>query len=293
MRGERAVVGQRAAMVSGSSPHARGTLIALPAQRQLGRFIPACAGNAYIPHWNLPYDSVHPRMRGERQADLSTSMPLAGSSPHARGTLERLKDAVNDLRFIPACAGNATEAAVSKVQDPVHPRMRGERRGLVHRDRSLFGSSPHARGTHFNHDALFLPVRFIPACAGNARKLCGKKLTPPVHPRMRGERGHSNTSSRWRCGSSPHARGTLLGVFRPLAGTRFIPACAGNAYRFPAEWWAEAVHPRMRGERQVAHRRPGERDGSSPHARGTQDRDIAPVLIFRFIPACAGNAGLR
>ena len=107
---------------------------------------------------------------------------------------------------------------------------------------------------------------------------------------MRGERGHSNTSSRWRCGSSPHARGTLLGVFRPLAGTRFIPACAGNAYRFPAEWWAEAVHPRMRGERQVAHRRPGERDGSSPHARGTRLARATPWTRWRFIPACAGNA---
>ena len=172
------------------------------------RFIPACAGNAaVILVWTCS-TTVHPRMRGERQADLSTSMPLAGSSPHARGTLERLKDAVNDLRFIPACAGNATEAAVSKVQDPVHPRMRGERRGLVHRDRSLFGSSPHARGTRAQQHVEPLAMRFIPACAGNAFRRVPAVGRDTVHPRMRGERISIPGGMVGGSGSSPHARGT-------------------------------------------------------------------------------------
>ena len=49
------------------------------------------------------------------------------------------------------------------------------------------GSSPHARGIPLP----FLPTaqkrRFIPACAGNTRRLHAGLAGPWVHPRMRGE----------------------------------------------------------------------------------------------------------
>ncbi len=113
---------------SGSSPHARGTLlinliidigisvhprmrgehgICSLAKSATDRFIPACARNTLVHH-------LEP-------------VSKAGSSPHARGTLLAI-----DLTF--------------RI-NPVHPRMRGE---------------------HYKVNLFFCKdQRFIPACAGN------------------------------------------------------------------------------------------------------------------------------
>ena len=94
-----------------------------------------------------------------------------------------------------------------------------------------------------------VPVRFIPACAGNAYKQEAKRLNQPVHPRMRGERWNGSRIRFTTCGSSPHARGT------PMSRRRKTPLVT--------------VHPRMRGERTAAQTYSLSAIGSSPHARGT------------------------
>ena len=113
----------------GSSPHARGTPMKGPSQCVIWRFIPACAGNA-------SWLSIGCRYTG-------------GSSPHARGTRCLIELVHDNNRFIPACAGNARLCRARLPTWPVHPRMRGERASIRSRTRSGIGSSPHARGTHF------------------------------------------------------------------------------------------------------------------------------------------------
>ena len=189
-------------------------------------------------------------MRGERGPVVLSSSSRVGSSPHARGTPELPHGAGVLHRFIPAYAGNAS----NKITDPhhrsVHPRMRGERLCAYQENRSMIGSSPHARGTRRNGGASRLFARFIPACAGNAR---------------------STALTAFRlCGSSPHARGTRSGTARITS--------------------ARPVHPRMRGERLPDHPAQGLVVGSSPHARGTPATDHPVTALVRFIPACAGNA---
>ena len=51
----------------------------------------------------------------------------------------------------------------------VHPRMRGERVFWLVALSMAAGSSPHARGTRQYQETQAAAVRFIPACAGNAR----------------------------------------------------------------------------------------------------------------------------
>ena len=213
----------------GSSPHARGTLLIQLALQRMGRFIPACAGNAGQPVIQLQDASVHPRMRGERPSSWEDGTVWAGSSPHARGTPKNGQHAGQDERFIPACAGNARWPAGCSSGTPVHPRMRGERTPAPPRAPESTGSSPHARGTRVADTIHISPVRFIPACAGNACRALAEGGSPPVHPRMRGERDQSRDVSWFPLGSSPHARGTLRPSRSSSQNARFIPACAGNA----------------------------------------------------------------
>ena len=174
--------------------------------------------------------SVHPRVCGEREVPFE----LAGA----------------DVRFIPACAGNARASP--------GPKVRG--------------------------------CRFIPACAGNAYSALHRCASIAVHPRVCGERRSVRALRCPKAGSSPRVRGTRAHTSGATAHKRFIPACAGNAMppARPRPW--RPVHPRVCGERRQARMGNHERNGSSPRVRGTRGVDLERRLLNRFIPACAGNA---
>ena len=194
---------------------------------------------------------------------------LHASSPHARGTLAHLLPSADELRFIPAWAGNARCPVAAETSSTVHPRIRGERRAFHVLAHNLGGSSPHARGTRSVFKTVLHRDRFIPACAGNANWRFRARCVGTVHPRMRGERGKCSRCPHVQRGSSPHARGTQRGRTAGLGLSRFIPACAGNAGRPGLSGRSRPVHPRMRGERRGPGRSGCQKSGSSPHARGT------------------------
>ena len=157
------------------------------------------------------------------------------------------------------------------------------------------GSSPRVRGTPRPHRAG-LPrrrFRFIPACAGNAFRSATSSPAASVHPRVCGERKMMRSFNSMPRGSSPRVRGTLDRRAGLDVGDRFIPACAGNA-RWPLTIASPAaVHPRVCGERSVAHRQGRLDAGSSPRVRGTPPASSIYSPSARFIPACAGNATAR
>ncbi len=233
MRGERCTSVTTRRATTGSSPHARGTHDQGQGQGEDGRFIPACAGNACCCPCCCCAWAVHPRMRGERLSCAAERRCVSGSSPHARGTPKGKKIAPSKNRFIPACAGNAHDGGLPVVHTAVHPRMRGERNSPSEQLAGGVGSSPHARGTLDTHLPPLRHRRFIPACAGNAVNSLRSRKNIAVHPRMRGERRGGCPDPVVDDGSSPHARGTLRCSMMRRAGTRFIPACAGNATNWP------------------------------------------------------------
>ena len=94
-------------------------------------------------------------------------------------------------------------------------------------------------------------------------------------------------------GSSPHGRGTQRGRTGSMGLSRFIPACAGNAWTGLLHGQDVPVHPRMRGERSSRSGPGVASHGSSLHARGTPLDGQPRFALTRFIPACAGNAVLR
>ena len=233
----------------GSSPRVRGTHMPGHGERQLLRFIPACAGNAFYDNSDAAKSAVHPRVCGERTAKVRFGNDGAGSSPRVRGTLAWVGQWEAGLRFIPACAGNAASRAASAV--------------------SGFGSSPRVRGTLDTLEKMRGIMRFIPACAGNAIPRDSAQSHPAVHPRVCGERLRDTYGFRHADGSSPRVRGTPSRLDQRQNRVRFIPACAGNACRSHTGLTPSPVHPRVCGERALPKNLARDDLGSSPRVRGT------------------------
>ena len=191
--------------------------------------IPACAGNAISPASPWLSLAVHPRVCGE--CVLRTGLPFSsiGSSPRVRGTHPYWPELHAKDRFIPACAGNATTSMPNMSKLPVHPRVCGERAYPSDTMATLSGSSSRVRGTPRVTVCGDRRSRFIPACAGNARRCQPARSAAPVHPRVCGERSPSLKLTHTAFGSSPRVRGTLRARDGQARQKRFIPACAGNA----------------------------------------------------------------
>ena len=213
----------------------------------------------------------------------------SGSSPRARGTAGSPPSVAFGGRFIPACAGNSSQTKFTSSACPVHPRVRGEQGDVDRRVVAVAGSSPRARGTGGQVLGRAAGGRFIPAYAGNRRRVAAWSTAATVHPRVRGEQGTAQMIVGLFVGSSPRARGTAGHLQRRRRQHRFIPACAGNRAPSSTRSAPAPVHPRVRGEQHLRRdgRRP--RPGSSPRARGTAHVVGAVPPLGRFIPACAGN----
>ena len=195
-------------------------------------------------------------------------IPSEGSSPHARGGLEKSGVGGHGEGLIPACAGRARRPSGRSTGSSAHPRMRGEGDGSCTQTPDKCGSSPHARGGLFGGVLRGPGERLIPACAGRAPGPWPSTYRGSAHPRMRGEGMPPGVLSSQGWGSSPHARGGLREVAVCGLRVRLIPACAGRATCPCRDGLRSWAHPRMRGEG-CSPRSPGSwGSGSSPHARG-------------------------
>ena len=168
IRGERWIITASRIDARGSSPHTRGTPVAVAGIAGCCRFIPAYAGNASGRAGKTRPAAVHPRIRGERWIWARSGTSETGSSPHTRGTRRGRGRKRLFLRFIPAYAGNAVRAPLAMSSTSVHPRIRGERDHAQQVDDGSRGSSPHTRGTRNQLLLQLRRLRFIPAYAGNA-----------------------------------------------------------------------------------------------------------------------------
>ncbi len=255
----------------------------------MSRFIPAPAGNICRhrqPPGRLP---VHPRACGEHLGAVSNGRPYSGSSPRLRGTYLPERERGQDIRFIPAPAGNIDFLACYAGKVSVHPRACGEHSQSVSEPVIHCGSSPRLRGTCLRRGFPGRLFRFIPAPAGNISRGQNVICLPTVHPRACGEHPISHQRRLLLHGSSPRLRGTSLIALTGMTGTRFIPAPAGNIPPDYPRSKTHPVHPRACGEHARPHRGAWALCGSSPRLRGTLAATARSSTPTRFIPAPAGN----
>ena len=69
----------------------------------------------------------------------------------------------------------------------VHPRVCGEQLSVDDQVSNVAGSSPRVRGTGVIEQIRGIPIRFIPACAGNSASSTLLGAFSTVHPRVCGE----------------------------------------------------------------------------------------------------------
>ena len=273
----------------GSSPRARGRRRLLLCGGQLHGFIPACAGETTTATSTGPPTKVHPRVRGGDSGRYEASADSTGSSPRARGRLERQEPRGLGAGFIPACAGETPARRVISPGSRVHPRVRGGDYTLGTRRPAGEGSSPRARGRHRAGGSWCRRLRFIPACAGETADDGSLSPLSEVHPRVRGGDGTFDAVPMSTPGSSPRARGRQRAAGSLTRRRGFIPACAGETLAMCVAETSEAVHPRVRGGDSVDIDGEPLRLGSSPRARGRHRHGDLSAAVARFIPACAGE----
>ena len=165
--GERPPPFDGCSQITGSSPRVRGTGAFEATIINMGRFIPAGAGNGLLVGILADPQPVHPRGCGERKTFKYKMFCFTGSSPRVRGTDQASGNYFGAGRFIPAGAGNG-DFLLLRVKDlSVHPRGCGERSKTLWPSKVTNGSSPRVRGTVGRGPAVRRPSRFIPAGAGN------------------------------------------------------------------------------------------------------------------------------
>ena len=134
------------------------------------------------------------------------------------------------------------------------------------------GTTPHARGAGLQLPCCVSQSGNNPACAGSSDADSPESVSDWEQPRMRGEQ----------------AVGVPVVHLGQVAGGN-NPACAGSSRC--RRWTAGSTgeQPRMRGEQGG---RPGVHTsgpGTTPHARGAEQRSDLPPLRPGNNPACAGS----
>ena len=146
MCGEKSSCESHTASILGSPPHVRGKAGKLKMRYAINRITPACAGKRCRLTVCLLRTRDHPRMCGEKGALGKYIAAIEGSPPHVRG--KALPPGWHGLRYgiTPACAGKSRcrFSACTSYWD--HPRMCGEKTGVIRRVRCGGGSPPHVRG---------------------------------------------------------------------------------------------------------------------------------------------------
>ena len=213
----------------GLSPRVRGKRRGDGTGAQLGRSIPACAGEARSrPPMRCSWP-VYPRVCGGSQSPRPIGIHRAGLSPRVRGKQTNANDYSLPDGSIPACAGEATGAGAADSYDAVYPRVCGGSSAAGMQTSPPRGLSPRVRGKRAMMLRNCRRIRSIPACAGEAITCRASGWPLSVYPRVCGGSFRAIRAPCLRIGLSPRVRGKHQVLRGNRRNARSIPACAGEA----------------------------------------------------------------
>ncbi len=133
-------------ILGGSPPRAWGQGLSPPADRHKERFTPTCVGTGTSRAASRIAASVHPHVRGDREANLRPAIRRCGSPPRAWGQVSMGEREEPLGWFTPTCVGTGAGSPQIAHTPPVHPHVRGDRLLEVVKVFSASGSPPRAWG---------------------------------------------------------------------------------------------------------------------------------------------------
>ena len=276
-------------ITSGSSPRVRGKhRLHVQVVRRV-RIIPARAGQTWPAGSPAPTTSDHPRACGANHPFDVAHTLVSGSSPRVRGKQRRELRAIDDLRIIPARAGQTHRRDRQHTHPPDHPRACGANVTQDGVGDARCGSSPRVRGKPVAAACRALRKRIIPARAGQTKAVQAIHAPSPDHPRACGANVALRPDFPRIAGSSPRVRGKPQQRLHAFHRRRIIPARAGQTTATIPRHAPHPDHPRACGANSSLLFDATSCAGSSPRVRGKHGLDLVSAPLLRIIPARAGQ----
>ena len=150
----------------GSSPRVRGKLQMVERMFEVGRIIPARAGQTTAGLTARNTGTDHPRACGANNLSIWTPWPATGSSPRVRGKQRDVGQVAANHRIIPARAGQTLVQKSMTSCNADHPRACGANAQVRFEGGIDHGSSPRVRGKLGRGRRARRCCRIIPARAG-------------------------------------------------------------------------------------------------------------------------------
>ena len=154
------------AAATGLSPRGRGKHIAFWRSAVSARSIPAWAGETRAHKSGHYTTAVYPRVGGGNSEAHCNGRVRAGLSPRGRGKQATHVEDCEDVRSIPAWAGETSHRRHICGEVEVYPRVGGGNQPLAMQDASEAGLSPRGRGKLPVFVFAHQQPRSIPAWAG-------------------------------------------------------------------------------------------------------------------------------
>ena len=191
------------------------------------KIAPATALHHTTGHYPPGRSRDHPRSRGVYDGGAATTLSFVGSSPLTRGLPLLARSGTTVRGIISARAGFTGLGRRAQRRWRDHPRSRGVYPDIPADAMTSVGSSPLARGLRYRRRRTPVLAGIIPARAGFTWVGWGLVGAVGDHPRSRGVYIMYLRGAGRAPGSSPLARGLLVGraVTSPEDG--IIPARAG------------------------------------------------------------------
>ena len=189
----------------------------------------------------------------------------------------------------PAYAGKSCNRFRTSGSGGDHPRLCGEKCGIIHGRSHFVGSPPPMRGKGRVFCHAVSVDRITPAYAGKSHTVFPFAHVKEDHPRLCGEKALAILLAIGKLGSPPPMRGKAARFLQFLPPAGITPAYAGKSGVLSGVLYAFEDHPRLCGEKKCPLVRAYSILGSPPPMRGKDLYHVRQRLSAKDHPRLCGE----